>query len=199
MHLFYTRLLIYSTPVWRPADLGSYHHSPLLVSGVLATSACTLSALLVALGPVIRIPPQFQDPPRLEPSSARWNPPVTQLGAPVAITLASAAITPMESLPRRARDRADRLTALTSHASRHLAPHRFSTPGPSSRWPGLSRGLHVSRCQPRRPAVSTRGVRRRHLRERYPRSETIDAQQARSARQAFKQEHCYIRSHWFCS
>ena len=94
MHLFYTRLVIYSTPVWRPADLGSYHHSPLRVSGVLITSACTLSALLVALGPGIRIPPQFQDPPRLEPSSARWNPLVTQLGAPIAITLALAAITP---------------------------------------------------------------------------------------------------------
>ena len=84
MHLFYTRLLIYSTPVWRPADLGSYHHSPLRVSGVLVTSVCTLSALLVALGPVIRIPPQFQDPPRLEPSSglmepagdSAWRPPL---------------------------------------------------------------------------------------------------------------------------
>ena len=47
---------------------------PLLVSGVLATSACTLSVLLVALGPIIRIPPQFQDPPRLESSPGLMEP-----------------------------------------------------------------------------------------------------------------------------
>ena len=119
MHLFYTRLLIYSTPVWRPADLGSYHHSPLRVSGVLATSACTLSALLVALGPVIRIPPQFQDPPRLEPSPGSMEPTGDSAWRPLAITLASAAITPAESLPHRDhdRDRADRPAALRSHAS----------------------------------------------------------------------------------
>ena len=147
MHLFYTHLLIYSTPVWRPADLGSYHHSPLLVSGVLVTSVCTLSALLVALGPVIRIPPQFQDPPRLEPSSGSMEPAGDSAWRPpIAITLASAAITPAESLPHRDHDRdcTDLPAALMSHASRHSWPliaSRHSWPLiASALWPLVTSG-----------------------------------------------------------
>ena len=166
MHLFYTHLRIYSTPVWRPADLGSYHHSPLLVSGVLATSACTLSALLVALGPGIRIPPQFQDRPRLEPSSGSMEPVVTN--RPLAPTRApqSEGVTFVLQVYESCPAPADSASSASCHASRQcrdypvtsrlavqpshslaLPSHPWShtSPCPRSRSHGPARGSYVTR------------------------------------------------------
>ena len=93
-----------------------------------------LSALLVALGPVIRIPPQFQDPPRLEP-------PLRDSMEPAGYSSGVLARGPSShtrgGTPHRDRDRVDTpLSRFWAHswpliASRHAAPHRFSARSPS--------------------------------------------------------------------